>query len=511
MSQSANKRIARNSLLLSIRMVIVLIISLYTTRIVLNALGIEDYGINNVVAGFVSMFAFLNTSLSNGIQRFYNYELGKSGVLGANKVYCHSLIIQILLALIIIILAESVGLWYLHTKMVIPEERFIAAQWIFQFSIINLTFVILQAPYNACIIAHERLDYFAFLGIIDAILKLIIVLILPFLNGDLLILYGLLSLSITLLNFTLSYIYCKKKFVEIKWRKTFEKSRFSSMLKFSGWNIFGTLSNMMRDQGINLVLNLFFGPIINAAKGIASQVNSVLLNFISNIQTPMRPQVVQNYAKGNIERSINLMYSASKLSSIFFLFMLIPLSFEIQYILKLWLGSNIPQYAAIFTIIILYNSLVNLLNASTSMIVHASGIMKNYQLCGSLTKLIALPLTYFALQNGKSPIVAFLIVFIFDTLGHIICLFIVRKIINISLFDYFKKAIIPIIILMITVMPFSYLIISVLDESLFRLAISIITSTIILIFSSYYFVLNKNEQAMVTKIISNVSSRIFKK
>ena len=233
-STSANKRIAKNSLFLSIRMVIVLVISLYTTRIVLKVLGVEDYGVYNVVCGFVSMFAFLNTSMSNGIQRFFNYEYGKNGEEGANRVYCTAVIIQAILALIIVILTESFGLWYLHNKMVIPDDRMFAAEWIFQLSILSFIFIIMQAPYTAAVMAHERMDFYAVINVFDAILKLGIVFLLPYVSIDVLIMYGILMTGISVVNFILYYIYCKKQFSEIKFRRTKGNSLFKSMLGFSG-------------------------------------------------------------------------------------------------------------------------------------------------------------------------------------------------------------------------------------------------------------------------------------
>ena len=252
-----NKRIAKNTILLTIKMVLVLFINLYTTRVTLKALGVDDFGIYNVVCGFVSMFIFLNTSMSNGIQRFFNYELGKNGIIGAQRVYITSLAIQALLLIIIIILTETFGLWYLYNQMVIPPDRFDAALWIYHLSIISFVLVIMQVPYNAAIMAHERMNYFAFLGVLDAVLKLVIVLMIPFADVDKLVFYGFLLTMISFLNFVLAYVYSKTHFEEIRFKPLFDKILFKSMLSFSGWNIFGTFSNMMREQGLNMILNLF--------------------------------------------------------------------------------------------------------------------------------------------------------------------------------------------------------------------------------------------------------------
>ena len=262
-----NEKIALNTILLSVRMVFVLFLSLYTTRITLDVLGIDDFGIYNVVGGFVSMFVFLNTSMSNGIQRFFNFELGRNGIKGAQKVYITSLIIQLILLFVLILLTETFGLWYLYNKMVIPQERFWAALWVFQLSVLSFVFVIMQVPYNAAIMAHEKMNFYAFIGVLDAILKLAIVFLIPYANSDALILYAALLAAISLLNFLLVFFYSRKHFEEIRILPLFDKLLFKSMLSFSGWNIFGTFSNMMREQGLNVILNLFLGPIVNAARG----------------------------------------------------------------------------------------------------------------------------------------------------------------------------------------------------------------------------------------------------
>ena len=289
-----NKRIAKNTILLSLRMGFVLFLGFYSTRVTLSALGVDDFGIYNVVGGFVSMFVFLNTSMSNGIQRFFNFELGRNGIEGARKVYVTSLVIQFLLLIIILLLTETLGLWYLHNKMVIPVDRFESAQWVFQFSVLSFVLVIMQVPFNAAIMAHERMNYYAFIGILDAILKLIIVLLIPYADCDLLILYSALIAGVSLLNFILAYTYAKKNFEEIGIKPLFEKDLFKSMLSFSGWNIFGTFSNMMREQGLNMILNLFFGPVVNAARGVAYQVTSGLQGFVVNISTAIGAQIDQS-------------------------------------------------------------------------------------------------------------------------------------------------------------------------------------------------------------------------
>lgn len=488
-------------------MVIVLLITLYTTRVVLKVLGVEDYGIYNVVCGFVSMFAVLNTSMSNGIQRFYNYEYGKNGEEGANKVYCLAVLIQVIIAVIVVILVESVGLWYLHNKMVIPSDRMFAAEWIFQFSILSFVFVILQAPYNAAIMAHERLDYFALLGIVDAVLKLGIVFLLPCLPVDQLILYGILTASISLFNFSLSYVYCKRKFKEIRFRVLFDKQMFYSMLSFSGWNIFGSLSGMLKEQGINLILNFFFGPIVNAARGIANQLNGGLQSFVSNITMPVRPQVIQSYAKGDYSRTINLTFSISKLSCSFLYLCALPVIVEIDYILHLWLGDSIPEHTNTFVFIIILVSFVNNLNSAISGVIHASGKMMVYQVVSSLISIMCIPTSFLGLKYGLPPEFALIMVFVWATLSQCASLIIMKSVISYSILEYVKKVLFPFgLMVIVTIWP--ALILHTLIESEFIRFLSVSGGSIICSSLGLYFiVLNKGERKLINGIILNIKSK----
>lgn len=263
----ANNRIARNSLLLSVRMVVVLLISLYTTRAVLALLGVEDYGVYNVVCGFVGMFSFLSTTMGGSIQRFYNVQLGQNGEEGVRLVFNTSFRIQLILAIISLILCEVLGIWYLHEKMVIPEGRMAAAEWIFQFSMLTFFLTMMQAPYSAAVMAYERMDFYAVVNVVDVVLKLLIVFLIPFLKGDYLILYGFFIAAISVIDIIWYIVYCKKNFNGISFSKNNDKSTFRDMLSFTGWNMFGSFSQILREQGINLIMNLFFGPIVNAARG----------------------------------------------------------------------------------------------------------------------------------------------------------------------------------------------------------------------------------------------------
>ena len=502
MDQSANnKRIAKNTILLSIRMVFVLLLGLYTTRVTLKALGVDDFGIYNVVCGFVSMFAFLNTSMSNGIQRFFNFELGKNGVDGARRVYVTSIVVQALLLLVILILTEMFGLWYLHNKMVIPPDRFVAAQWIFQFSIVSFVLIIMQVPYNAAIMAHEHMNYYAFIGVLDAILKLVIVILIPYADSDRLILYGFLLTGISFLNFILAFIYARTRFEEIRIRPLFDKGLFKSMLSFSGWNIFGSFSGMMREQGLNMILNLFFGPVVNAARGVAYQVSSGLQGFVANVSTAIRPQVVQSYAQGNITRTINLMHSLSKISASVLYIIGYPVILEIDYVLDLWLGDDIPEYTNSFVVIVLLIAFLNNMNSAVSTVVHATGKMRNYQVITSLITLSSLPVAYYALKMGGSPNLVFWISLIFTALMQIVSLFILRRLVSFSLFQYWKHVLLPFFFVIASSFAIPLIPYNTIQSGLMRFIVVTMVAVLTSSVAFYFIGLNKKEKALINSIL----------
>lgn len=492
-------------------MVIVLAITLYTSRIILKVLGVEDYGVYNVVAGFVTMFGFFNSSLSNGIQRFYNYELGRNGEEGACRVYNMALLIQVLLAIIIVLPTEVFGLWYLHNKMVIPEGRMFAAEWVFQLSLLTFVLHIIQVPYTAAVMAHERMDFYAVVSVLDVLIKLGVVFVIPLLKSDALILYGVLIAVVALFNLLLYLWYCKRNFTEIKIEKTFRPSLFKEMLSFSGWNVFGTLGHMLKDQGVNLILNFFFGPIVNAARGIANQVNGGLQSFVTNITIPVRPQVVQSYSQGNINRSLNLTYTISKLSCYVLLMMSLPIMLEIDYVLHIWLGDNVPTYTAIFVVIIVLNSFISNLNSAVSGLVHASGKMKVYQLCGGTISLISVVIVYIAMLLWNIPSVALVVLLVLDIIRQIVALVVLRSIVSeFSLMKYFRDVVIPLIAVVLLSMIFPLLAHHFISGGFLRFIIVLFVSILSVVVSAYVVGLNKNEKSIVGHILIRLKTKLVK-
>lgn len=505
-NSSSNKRIAKNTIFLSVRMIIVLAISLYTTRVILQVLGIIDYGVYNVVCGFVAMFSFVNISMSNGIQRFYNYEYGKNGEHGANRVYCTALSIQALLAIGILVIVEVFGIWYIQNKMVIPLERMTAALWIFQFSILAFIVGIMQAPYMAAVIAHERLDFYSIVSILDVILKLGIVFYLKSVSYDRLIIYGILSTLVVIVDFLLYFIYCKQRFKEIIFHCVLDKDLFKKMIGFSGWNLLGSFSLIMESQGINLVINYFYGPIVNAARGVANQINGGVQSFVQNITMPVRPQVTQSYAKGEINRTMSLTYGVSKISSAILIMLALPASVEIKYLLHLWLGDNVPNHTSTFTILILLTSLVNNLNAAISGVVHATGVMKEYQLWGSVVRICSVPIAFLLISIYDVPEIGLLAVLFTAAASHSVCLMIAKKITGLSLREYTMQVALPIIkvffICLLCVCPIYFF----MPEGFLRLLVVCVMSVISVVFSFYFVAFNDSERQLTKQMLKPILS-----
>ena len=349
-SASNNRRIAKNTVFLYFRMIVVMLISIYTTRIVLNALGVVDYGIYNVVAGFVTMFAFLNTSMVNTTQRYYNYELGSGNIQSLRKVYNTAVRIQILIAVFTVLLLETIGIWYINNKMVIPVERLSATKWVFQSSVVSLVLLILQIPYSAAVISHEKMDFYAILSIIDALFKLGIAVLVTLVKSDKLITYGILIFLLSIFNFLCYSLYARKRFEEIRIEGSVDKTYLGKMLGFSGWNILEAISYILQGQGLNMLMNLFWGPIVNASRGLAYQIQGAVSGFSGNIATAFRPQLVESYASADYNRTQNLMFSMTKYGFLMLAIVSLPIIAEMPQILNIWLKGSICPFAVTYVI-----------------------------------------------------------------------------------------------------------------------------------------------------------------
>lgn len=397
-----NKRLAKNTLLLYIRMLLTMCVSLYTSRVVLNVLGVNDYGIYNVVGGIISMLSFFNTAMASASQRFISYELGRKNVSNLNGIFSTSIIIHGIIAFIILLLAETVGLWFLNNHLNIDSERMIAANCVYQATVFSFILSVISVPYNACIIAHEQMKAFAYISILETSLKLIIVYILIFINYDKLISYSVLLLCVALVVRMVYMIYCKRNFNECYFRFIIDKALLKKMFSFAGWSLVGNLGLSVKDQGSNIILNIICGTVVNAAKGISTQVNCVIGSFPGYFLMALNPQITKQYASGNIEDSIKLVYLGCRLSFYLFIVISIPLLLKIDYILSLWL-IDVPIFTSEFLFFAIISTTISSMAAPIVAAVQATGRIKLFQVVLSIIMFSEIPITYIILKLGFKP------------------------------------------------------------------------------------------------------------
>lgn len=383
-------------------MLLTMCVGLYTSRVVLNVLGVSDYGVYNVVGGIVNMLAFFNVGMMGATQRFISYELGKGDNQRLNTTFCTSVITHIIIAIIIIVIAEVIGVWLLNTRLNIPEGRMFAANCVLQLSIITFSFSVLIIPFNSCIIAHEHMNIYAYVSIIEALLKLGIAICLMFATIDHLILYASLILSVQLIVNIIYYIYCKRNFNECDFYFVWDKPLLKQMFSFAGWGMLGNTGFTFKDQGSNIILNLFFGTTINAARGVATQVNGIINSFAANFSMAMNPQITKLYAAGKIEESMKLVYAGSRFTFFLLSLIVVPFLINSNYILHLWLGI-VPDYTNVFVYIILIGSLIYSLAHTVATAIHATGNVKWLQISLSTILLLELPIAYIVLKFGGQP------------------------------------------------------------------------------------------------------------
>lgn len=370
---SDNKRIAKNTAFLYLRQLIIMVVSIYTSRVILDVLGASDYGIYNVVGGIVTMMSFLNGALGASSSRFLTYELGRGDQDKLNRTFSASLNLHICVALIVLILGETLGLWFFYEKLIIPADRIVAAFWVYQFSIITTMISFTQVPYNASLIAHENMSIYAYVGLYEAISKLVIVYLLLASPIDKLIFYGML-LMLNSIGIQLFYrFYTTKRYKECRFRIVKEKPLYKTLLSYSGWDLFGGVAVICQGQGINILLNLFFGPVVNAARAIAVQVQNAVSMFVNNFLTAVRPQVVKNFAEDNTDEMYRLTFNAAKFAYLLMLALVLPVCFEIDFILHLWLGKNMPSDTPIFAVLVLCTYLMETYHQASLMSYHAIG------------------------------------------------------------------------------------------------------------------------------------------
>lgn len=407
MSSENTRRIAKNTAVLYVRMFLIMAVTLYTSRVVLNVLGVEDYGIYNVVGGVVTMLAFFNNSLSTATQRFLNYEMGQGGT-ELQKVFSIAIIGHCFIACGIVLLAETIGLWFIKTQLVIPAERMQAALWVYHFSIATFAVTVITTPYNAAIIAHERMNIFAYLSFLEVGLKLLTVFLLFWLPFDKLKLYGALLLGVTFLVRGAYSYYCRRHFPECHLRFIWDKQFFLKMYSFSGWILVGDTTNMLSSQGVNMLINIFFSAVQNAARGIAYQVQGAINAFVSNFVMAVRPQIIKSWAQGDLGYMYRLIFSWSKLSFYLLYLFSLPVLLYMPVILQLWL-KNVPDHSVLFTRLVVIELLISSSYSPIVSVSQASGKIRNYQLIASFGFLLIFILTFICYRWGYPSYITFIL------------------------------------------------------------------------------------------------------
>lgn len=435
-----NKRIAKNTLLLYFRMLFLMLVSLYTSRVILSSLGIEDFGIYNVVGGVVSMFTILSGSLSAAICRFITFELGTGNKERLIKVFSTSINIQLILIALIVLLLESIGLWFLNYKMVISSDRIFAANWVFQFSIITFSINLLSIPYNAAIIAHEKMVAFAYISIFDAICKLVIAFAIAYNPIDRLIYYALLIMIISVIDRLLYGIYCKKHFGETKYKFILDKSLLREMFGFAGWNFIGASAGVLRTQGVNILINLFYGATVNAARGISVQISAAVSGLATNFMTALNPQITKSYASGDLTYMNQLILRGTKFSFYLLLLLSLPIIVEAHTILSLWL-KNVPTYSVSFVQLVLIFALIEAISGPMMTAMLATGNIKRYQILVGGTNLLNLPISYILLKSfgfESFPEITFVVVIILSIACLIERVFLLKDMVNLNIKEFVR-------------------------------------------------------------------------
>lgn len=498
-----NKRIAKNTIFLYMRMLISLVVQLYTSRIILDALGVSDYGIYNVVGGMVTMFTFMSNTMATAAQRFMSYAIGRDDKKDLRNTFVVSTMILWWIVLIVFVLVETIGIYLLFNQLNIPDGRLTAAFWVFQFSVISLFITIISVPYNAALIAHEKMSAFAGFSLIDIFLKLGVAILITFLAGsiDRLIVYAGLLMAISILLRVLYTIYCKRHFEECSNNKyKYDKEKGIKMLSFFGWNTIGSLSYIAKEQGVSILINIFFGTIVNAARGVTNQVTGAVQGFISSLQFAMNPQITKYYAQGDYPNLFNLVQRGAKFSLFLYFFLALPIFLDLDYILNLWL-VEVPEHTLSFIRLTFILMMIEALSAPMITCLLAVGKVKWYQIFVGGLLILNLPISYIALKLDCVPEITILVAIVISFISLIIRLCMLNHYIEFPIFAFFTNVIIKSLLVIIISTAISYVIYTLIPFSaLPRLILTSVESWAMATLIIYYIGLNKAERDMVVRM-----------
>lgn len=504
---SNNKRIAKNTLLLYFRMLFLMFIGLFTSRINLQSLGVDNFGIYNVVGGVVAMLSVLTGSLGVAISRDITFEIGRGDKERLNKVFSSAVTIQLFMSILVIIIAEVVGVWFLNNKMVIPADRLYAANWVLQFSTASFVLTLISVPYNACIIAHEKISVFAYITIYEAIMKLVIAYSVFATPIDKLITYAALLLFLSFTMRLIYGVYCSRKFEECHYRFAFDKELLKHMGGFAGWTMFGNLAYVGYSQGLNILLNLFFGPSVNAARGVAMQVNEKVSAFCTNFQMALNPQITKSYAANDLKRMHSLVYASSKYSFFMLLLLSLPIMIEAPSILHYWLGL-VPDHTVWFVRLIFMILMVDATANPLTVGAQANGNIKVYQIIVGSILLLIVPISYVALKMGCIPEGVFVVHLSVVILAQCVRIYMVRNMIQLSVSEYIKKVIVKIGLVVATATILPLLLHSYLQSDFMSMILVCLVSMINVMVSVYALGLTVEERIKVYDKVSTIILKI---
>lgn len=497
----SNQRIANNTLLLYFRMLLIMVVSLYTSRVVLSTLGVSDFGIYNVVGGVVSMLGMIRSVLAAGTSRYLNYSLGKGDKELACKTFNVSIIIYIILCIVIIVLAETIGVWFLNTQLVIPECRIVAANYVFQFSILSSVNQMLVMPYNSVIISYERMGVYAYISVLEVFLKLVISYLICVSPIDKLIFYSLLMLASDLLICGLYRLYCHKNFEICKFRVYRDYSFYKEMLSYSGWNFFGALAGFARSQGLNVLISMFFNPSVCASRGIAYQVNNAITQFSSNFFLAAKPQIIKYYARGEINNMEMLVFRTSRLSFFLLLILSLPIIIEVPFIIQLWLGQS-PEYVEIFVRLIIIFSTIEAMAHPLMTVCHATGRIMVYQVVVGILQVLIIPISYIFLKNGFTPPIVFVVAIVIGIVCLFVRLWICKWLVGFPFWRYTYQVLLNAVFLsgISSIVPL--ILYFTLENSTMNAMIVCLSSIMSSLCCVYFYGLESNERSFLLKMIS---------
>lgn len=509
-NNSNNKRIAKNTMLLYFRMIFIMVISLFTSRINLQSLGVENFGIYNVVGGVVAMFSVFSGSLSVSISRFITYELGKGNQEKLKRVFSTAVSIQIFLAISITILAEIIGIWFLNNKMNIPADRLNAANWVMHFSILAFAVNLISVPYNAAIIAHEKMGAFAYVSVFEVVAKLGITYYLFISPFDKLKTYAVLLFALSIALRLIYGVYCKRNFQECSYQFIFDKGLIKQMTGFAGWSLFGLVAYSGYNYGLNILLNLFFGPVVNAARGIAFQVQNAVQGFSNNFQMALNPQIIKSYAQNDFKRLHQLIFASSKYAYFLLFFLSLPIIIEAPKILSVWL-TEVPDHTVNFVRLILALITFDSLGSSMSTAQQATGKIKTYQVWVGGIMLMIVPVAYVCLKMGTNPESVYIVYFSACIIAHVARLIIIKSMIKLSLWDYFHKVLFRLATVTVCASILPIITYKLLPVTFMSLIVICVLCPISVTVSVYFLGLEQSERNMVNGKLKNMTQKITSK